>query len=87
MFCTKCGQQLEEGTTICPNCGQNLEIVQTENVSIGLKIICLLFPFVGLIVYIVKKDTEPINAKICGKMAIYGVILDGCLSVISWGLF
>lgn len=39
MFCPKCGRQLEEGTSFCPNCGtaqqSNVTNKQTDSVSIS----------------------------------------------------
>ena len=40
----------------------------------GFAFLCFLFPLVGLILYLVWKDTMPLRAKSCGKGAIIGVI-------------
>ena len=40
----------------------------------GFAFLCFLFPVVGLILYLVWKDTMPLRAKSCGKGAIIGVI-------------
>ena len=43
---------------------------------------CFLFPIVGLILYLVWKDTLPLRAKSCGKGAIIGVIVSVVFSII-----
>ena len=40
----------------------------------GFAFLCFLFPLVGLILYLVWKDTMPLRAKSCGEGAIIGVI-------------
>lgn len=40
----------------------------------GFAFLCFLFPIVGLILYLVWKDTLPLRARSCGKGAIIGVI-------------
>ena len=85
--CKYCGKEIPDGSTFCPGCGANL----TENTppqtprppvanpedssSFGFAFLCFLFPIVGLILYLVWKDTLPLRAKSCGKGAIVGVIV------------
>lgn len=87
MFCKYCGKEIPDGSTFCPECGANL----TENTppqtprppvanpedssSFGFAFLCFLFPIVGLILYLVWKDTLPLRAKSCGKGAIVGVVV------------
>jgi hypothetical protein len=39
----------------------------------SLGIVCFMFPIVGLILYLVWKDTTPIKGKGAGKWALWGV--------------
>lgn len=87
MFCKYCGKEIPDGSTFCPECGANL----TENTppqtprppvanpedssSFGFAFLCFLFPIVGLILYLVWKNTLPLRAKSCGKGAIVGVVV------------
>lgn len=41
----------------------------------GFAFLCFLFPVIGLILYLVWKDTMPLRAKSCGKGALIGVIV------------
>lgn len=41
----------------------------------GWAVLGFLFPLVGLILYLVWKDTMPLRARSCGKGAIIGVVL------------
>ncbi len=43
--------------------------------SFGYAFLCFLFPIIGLILYLVWKDTYPLRASSCGKGAIVGVIV------------
>tara|TARA_B100000945_G_scaffold9207_2_gene7436 strand:+ start:179 stop:391 length:213 start_codon:yes stop_codon:yes gene_type:complete len=52
--------------------------------STGLNIICFLIPLVGLIVYLVQKDTYPIKATSAGKAALWGVGVGIVLWIISF---
>ena len=59
------------------------ELPQTQDArSGGFAFLCFLFPIVGLILYLVWKDTLPLRAKSCGKGAIIGVIVSVVFSII-----
>lgn len=45
-----------------------------QDLSTILKVVSFCVPLVGLILWITKKDNEPIAAKSAGKFAIFGVI-------------
>ena len=55
----------------------------TYESSLSLRIICLLIPLVGLIVYAVNIVQSPKIAKECGKWALIGFGIGIVLSVIS----
>ncbi|MCI9111400.1 MAG: DUF456 domain-containing protein [Eubacterium sp.] len=50
--------------------------------SVGLNIISFFIPLVGLIIYLVQKDTTPVKAKSAGKSALIGFILGIVLSIV-----
>ena len=63
--------------------GQQQYAPQTQDArSGGFAFLCFLFPIVGLILYLVWKDTLPLRAKSCGKGAIIGVIVSVVFSII-----
>lgn len=78
MFCKHCGKEVKDGVKFCPSCGGSIEVVdgttQTVNTvsngtsdepkaSVGIIIASILIPLVGIIMYFVKRGSEPKNAK------------------------
>ncbi|MBR5071321.1 MAG: zinc ribbon domain-containing protein [Oscillospiraceae bacterium] len=74
--------------------GQVFNSIGTEGAdgeaSIGLKIVAFLFPFIGLIIYLVKRRSAPVAAKSLLPWVIAGVVknvvvssLDGSYSSLS----
>lgn len=47
-----------------------------EDAALWLKIVCLLIPIVGIVIYFVKKNNEPVAAKSCLTFALIGVALN-----------
>ena len=37
MYCTRCGQQIEEGARYCPYCGEKIEVEVVKEVDITFK--------------------------------------------------
>lgn len=56
--------------------------VSQEDCGIGMKILSLLIPIVGLILYFAKKNEEPIAAKSCLNWAIAGFVITVVLGII-----
>lgn len=54
-----------------------------EDLSTILKVVSFCIPLVGLILYFVKKDKEPVAAKSAGKFALIGFIIGVVLNIIS----
>lgn len=57
-------------------------IIKEEKANIGLAILSWIIPLAGLIIYIVKKDTEPKTAKVCGICALISTILPFLLLIL-----
>ncbi|MBR1867357.1 MAG: zinc ribbon domain-containing protein [Clostridia bacterium] len=51
--------------------------------SVGFGILGFFFPLIGLILYLVWKDTYPLKAKSCGKGALIGFIFSIVSGIIS----
>ncbi len=79
MFCSKCGKENSDSAVVCSNCGNQLQpfsrpaAVGQDGPIGGLGIVCFLFPIVGLVLYLVWKDTTPMKANGAGKAALWGV--------------
>ncbi len=80
MYCRNCGMPVPDNAVICPNCGASsapsAPVVDKNQPSLGIAVLCFFFPLVGLILYLVWKDTEP------GKGALIGVIVGVALVII-----
>lgn len=82
MFCNKCGREIADASVVCNFCGTRQNGVQgtaqgpvPHDEPIGaLGVVCFLVPIVGLILYIIWKDTMPMKAKGAGKAALWGFI-------------
>lgn len=73
MYCRNCGKEIDDKAVICPACG--VPVQQTGNVSHevveennsflwGILGCCI--PVVGLVLFLVWKDTKPKSSKAAG---------------------
>ena len=69
-FCKNCGEQIDEQAVICPKCGvQQKELSQAYGEDKGGFLWGLLgccIPIVGLVLFLVWKDTKPKTSKAAG---------------------
>lgn len=90
MFCRSCGKEIPEGTRFCPNCGASQNDTPSANPndtgSAGWAVLGFFIPLVGLILYLVWKDTQPKNANQAGKGALIFVIVAAVIFVF-WLIF
>ena len=97
MFCPNCGTRFPYGKKFCDQCGSELkETVGQVNSgyqnandapSTGFSILGFFFPVVGLILYLVWKDTLPLRAKSTGKGALIGAITSVALTIVSYIIY
>lgn len=82
--CYRCGFQMFERETKCPNCGYGFESKRGrgfgDKTSIFLVIVSFLIPIVGLLLAIFKKSTQPHAAKSYLIAAIIGWVV----AAVSW---
>ncbi len=73
-YCKKCGMEIGDQTGTCPHCGaaQTPETVDNGGFLWGLLGFCI--PLVGLILFLVWKDTKPKTGKAAGVGALVSVI-------------
>ena len=56
MFCTNCGNQLNNNDNFCPNCGHNIKKINKKNIKEDNSIIYILISIILIIAYIFLKD-------------------------------
>lgn len=76
MFCKNCGKEIDDKAAICVHCGvstnSNLSVVDNGGFGWGLLGCCI--PIVGLVLFLVWKDTKPKTSKAAGIGALVCVI-------------
>ena len=87
MFCKKCGKEILDDAVICIHCGcstQNTQTIVTNDdaPSTGMAILGFFIPLVGLIIWLINKDSKPLMAKSAGKGALVGFIVSIVFSVL-----
>ena len=83
-FCSKCGKEIFEEAVVCPNCGCAVEGAKAVNdaPNAGFAVLSFFIPIVGLILYLVYKDSAPLKAKSAGKWGLIGFVTGIALSVV-----
>lgn len=77
-FCKKCGAQIDDQAVICPKCGvpQGPQPAQgADNGGFLWNLLGFCVPLVGLILFLVWKDTKPVTGKAAGVGALVSVIV------------
>ena len=77
-FCKKCGAQIDDQAVVCPKCGvaQNYQLTQgSDNGGFLWSPLGFCIPLVGLILFLVWKDTKPVTGKAAGVGALVSVIV------------
>ena len=80
-FCKKCGAQIDDQAVVCPKCGvaQGAGMSTSDNGGYLWGLLGCCIPLVGLILFLVWKDTKPKTSKAAGIGALVGV-----LSIVVW---
>lgn len=76
-YCKNCGAQIDDKAAVCVHCGvavNNTGAQQPDNGGFGWGLLGFCIPIVGLILFLVWKDTKPKTAKAAGKGALISVI-------------
>ncbi|MBE6645395.1 MAG: zinc ribbon domain-containing protein [Ruminococcaceae bacterium] len=87
MFCQKCGKELVDEAVVCINCGcavgnTSFKANSDDAPSFGFALLGFFIPLVGLILYILNKDTTPLKARSAGKGALIGVCVEVGISIL-----
>lgn len=76
-FCKNCGASIDDKAAICPSCGvpQDNTPAVVDNGGFGWGLLGCCIPIVGLILFLVWKDTKPKTSKAAGTGALVSVII------------
>lgn len=71
-FCSTCGKEVNDAAVVCVHCGCSTgnKAALDDAPNFGYALLGFCFPIVGLILFLVWKDTKPLNAKMAGKGAL-----------------
>ena len=93
-YCTKCGKELIDEAVVCTSCGCSTgtgsvarPTTGEDAPSAGLAVLSFFIPLVGLILYLIYKDTFPLRAKSVGKGALIGFIVGVVVTIVYVLLF
>ena len=75
MFCKNCGKEIDDNAAICIHCGVATNNFPTviDNGGFGWGLLGCCIPIVGLILFLVWKDTKPNTSKAAGIGALISV--------------
>ena len=73
-FCKNCGKEIDDNAVVCVNCGSSQTPQVTDNGGFGWGLLGCCIPIVGLILFLVWKDTKPKTSKAAGIGALVSVI-------------
>lgn len=91
-YCKECGNEIYKSSVICPHCGSMVKdsipvhyfIKDTKN--IGLGILSVIYPIIGLIIYGFIRETLPVLAKFIKNCLIIGVVVHLVIRIIIPGI-
>ena len=84
-YCKNCGVQIDDKAVICPKCGVSQETKPdvVDNGGFGWGLLGFCIPVVGLILFLVWKDSKPKTGKAAGKGALISVIISAVFYVLT----
>ena len=87
-FCKNCGAQIDDQAVVCTSCGvaQNTAPAVVDKGGFGWGLLGWCVPVVGLILFLVWKDTKPKTAKAAGIGALVSVLLGVVIYIATFAL-
>ena len=75
MFCKNCGKEIDDNAAVCIHCGvaTNSTPAVVDNGGFGWGLLGCCIPIVGLILFLVWKDTKPKTSNAAGIGALVSV--------------
>ncbi len=74
-YCKNCGNPVDDKAAVCLNCGVAQTPPVVDNGGFGWGLLGCCIPLVGLILFLIWKDTKPKTAKAAGIGALVSVIV------------
>lgn len=84
-YCKQCGNELVDEAVVCPVCGASQGSISGtagDHKSFGYALLGFCIPIVGLILWLVWKDSTPLRASSAGKGALISAILGVVFTII-----
>lgn len=89
-YCTKCGKEIMDDAVICTGCGcaqdtmpeSKIVISANDASTVKYSLLGFFIPIVGLILYFVWHDTQPLKAKAAGKGSLISIVISVILTII-----
>lgn len=85
-YCRNCGAPINDGAAFCTSCGatqNSTPSAPVDNGGFGWGLLGCCIPIVGLILFLVWKDTKPKTAKAAGIGALVAVIVSVVFYIIG----
>lgn len=87
MYCRNCGEQVSDRDSICPRCGAPVDVPRVnDNGGFLWGLLGCCIPIVGLVLFLVWKDSKPRTAKAAGIGALVSVGLSVLYYILIIGL-
>ena len=85
MYCKNCGKMVDDTASYCDNCGTRIDKnfmtnVSEDSSSVWFAVLGFFVPIVGLILFLIYEDKKPKRAKMAGKGALVGFIINILIS-------
>lgn len=77
-YCRHCGARIDDGANVCPECGtvqNNAPQAVNDDGGFLWGLLGCCIPIVGLVLFLVWRDTKPNTSKAAGIGALVSVIL------------
>lgn len=75
-ICKNCGKEIDDNAVVCVNCGSSQQQIPqaVDNGGFGWGLLGCCIPIVGLVLFLVWRDTKPKTSKAAGIGALVSVV-------------
>lgn len=74
MYCRNCGKEINDNLIQCPYCNTSIVSGEIDNGSIWWGVLGCCTPMVGLVLYVIWRESKPQSAKKAGIGALLGFL-------------